>query len=119
MRLILTYYITDGCSYGYDVTLPFEYASKEQAALDLLALCEASAKESDKRAVSDDIQFAGRLLGASHFWESEWVPNPRGSGGKTKRTYREPSILELDEWFQTHSPVSHDPAGSSLAQPTS
>ena len=89
MRLILSYSVGDGCTYSCDIRLPFEYSSKEQAELDLLALMES--KMQPKTWVSNDIVFAGHILDASDFWYH--------SEKQGRLVYNEPRILTVDEWF--------------------
>lgn len=43
-KLVWEYYKTDGISYGYDITIPFEYSSKDDFCLAVLEKCDAARK---------------------------------------------------------------------------
>jgi hypothetical protein len=80
MKLVMKYYVTDCCTYGYDIIVPFEYLSKESAEIDFLELCEKHYKS------NHNFRFCGNEFDVSNFFED----------GK----YLEPTFFLLEDWFK-------------------
>jgi hypothetical protein len=122
MKLVLTYQISDGCTYSNDLNIPFEYESKEKAEYDLYAEWERVQREELTETVykkkNEPKQNASKEKWNS-YWD--WMPkinNTLKLGNITDlnvndftkwtdwgekylgtKEYDEPSILTLDEWF--------------------
>ena len=125
MKLVLTYQITDHCSYSYACNIPFDYESKEKAEYDLYEEWQRVQREELAETVykkkNEPEQNASKEK-----WNSycEWLPKInyhiklgtipdleassftvwRDWGDKDKylksKEYDEPQILTLDEWFE-------------------
>ncbi len=112
MKLVLTYQVTDDCTYWDDVIVRFEYASVEAAKADLRRLSEEayqSAKASHSRTASD-FPFAGHIVDSSNLWKTVSHQRPKSKTPRYADVYNEPRIQILDEWFAAGLPVRHAPS---------
>lgn len=89
MKIVMTYDVTDGCTYSCEVTLPLEYDSPEQAKLDFEAAFNAAN-------VIDPVTgyFHGTFM---MFGQEFFVVTFKYEGEVTL-----PNFYSLDEWFNIH-----------------
>lgn len=90
MKLVLTYEVSDDCTYSCTTDIPFEYESIESAELEFLRLYEEACNISDIWKRTFVFEFCGKEYYCGDF-----------SGYRNGVTsYREPRIRELEEWFK-------------------
>ena len=89
MKIVMTYDVSDGCTYSCEVTLPLEYDSPEQALLDFEAAFNAAN-------VVDPV--TGYFHGVfTVFGQEFFVVTFKYEGVVTL-----PNFYSLDEWFNIH-----------------
>lgn len=86
MKLVMTYSTGDGYTYSCDVTIPFEYSSKENAYVDFM-LSLKDAMDNNKMLFS----FANNAFGTSTFIDKV----------NDSMVIIEPEFYFLNEWFNT------------------
>lgn len=84
MKLVMVYYCTDGCTYGYDIMIPFEYESAESAIVDFQTVLNNSS-------YMESFSFAGRSGYEKYNFEN--------ADGNIEL----PDIFTLEEWFEKYS----------------
>lgn len=117
MKLVITYTVSDECTFWCEENLPFEYESKEKAEYDLICLWEKYYKDIDnyntQRAAGvlnlkysePDINFAGLKIPVDSLTDT--IKVKRSKKRETYdfiRKYAEPKIYTLDEWFEVNKP---------------
>jgi len=86
-KLVLYYYQTDDCTYSADIYEPFYYESKEKAEYDLMELWGSGITNS-----WGEVEFAGIRVPREYLTNYDINNKPK---------YSEPTILTLDEWFES------------------
>ena len=106
MKLVMTYFESDGYTYSCDITKPFEYQSLEAAYIDFMLIFEEYKKKFEvfhrgetKEWVSGEVSFAGFDIDLSTF-------RVRRDGGTTIG-WDEPKIQTIEEWFEENKSPSN------------
>ena len=89
MRLIVSYQVTDGCTYSADIVVPVVYESAEAFLVDFENAVK-SAKE----------KYASFSLGGQEFDSYRFVEISFDRGSKKEEIYL-PDVYTVDEWFAT------------------
>lgn len=96
MKFVMICHVTDGFTYGYDLTIPFEYESKETFLYDLL---EETLRAVDKK---DLVRIVGNEFYVDCFgFFNETRPGMKNP--KIEFEFSEPRVYELEEWFKINA----------------
>lgn len=88
MRLILSFNVSDQCTYSYTETVPIEAESPEAAIVEFEAQCNAAQTKLEKRWFSGEFTACGRTFDTTNFYiDGQYWP---------------PSIQTFDEWFEAN-----------------
>jgi hypothetical protein len=88
MRLILSFNVSDDCTFSYTETVPIEAESPEAAIVEFEEQCTAAKARCEKSWFDGEFTAFGRTFDTTNFY----------SGGLIQL----PSIQTFDEWFEAN-----------------
>lgn len=84
MQIVMTYCVSDGCTFSYTETVPIEYESLEAAIVDF----EAKASVIKNIDCETDFMFAGQQFNYWNHFDGD--------------DFRSPDFMTVDEWFKAY-----------------